>query len=121
MAIEFTIQIKGDLLVATARGFDESLDQVKAYGLALIEATVESGCQRVLCNELDLEYRLTTFDTHAAAKFIAENVPNAARVAIVCKATSMNDAEFWETVAVNHGLTVRAFRSLEMAYQWIES
>lgn len=119
MAIDYSFHVDGNLLRVKASGRDESLEEVMAYGLAIIETAKESGCTRVLCDELELDYALGTFDTFEAAKFIAEQVPGVARVAIVCKQEQADDAEFWETVATNRGMSVRMFHDLEEAEAWI--
>lgn len=58
MAISFRITVEGDTLMVVAWGFDESLEDAKAYGGAVIEAAIEHKVKRVLCDELELEYRL---------------------------------------------------------------
>lgn len=39
----------------------ESLEEVEQYGMAIIQACVAQHCTHVLCNELDLEYRLASW------------------------------------------------------------
>jgi hypothetical protein len=119
MAIDYSFHVDDDLLRVKASGRDESLEEVMAYGMAIIEAAKESGCTRVLCDELELDYALGTFDTFEAAKFIADQVPGVAKVAIVCKPEYADDADFWETVATNRGMLVRMFHDLEEAEAWI--
>ncbi|MCC7492060.1 MAG: hypothetical protein IT204_06945 [Fimbriimonadaceae bacterium] len=119
MAIRHRVEVAGDLLLVTASGYDESLAEVQAYGLAVIEAALAHGCRRVLCDERQLEYRLGTVDTYQAAAFLAEQAPALGRAALVCAPECAPDAAFWETVAVNRGLQVRAFQSLTDAQAWI--
>ncbi|MFM8332326.1 MAG: hypothetical protein ACKN9T_11615, partial [Candidatus Methylumidiphilus sp.] len=73
----------------------------------------------VLCDERKLDYRLGTFDIYEAAKFLAEQVPRAAKAAIVCNAKYIEDARFWENVAVNRGLSVRVFCDIDAAERWL--
>jgi len=120
MSIHSTMTVSEDTLLVTASGFDESLDQVQQYGLAIIAACIQSGVTRILCNELDLEYRLGTVDTYQAAEFIAANAPHVGRAAIVCNPKYLADARFWETVATNRGLTVRVFKDTDAASQWLK-
>ncbi len=119
MPINFTTTIQGNTLLVTASGFDESLAQVQEYGMAIIAACLQSGVTRILCDEVDLEYRLDTLDTFQAAEFIAANAPHVARIAIVCNPKFIEDARFWEDVAVNRGLTVRMFRDMVAATKWL--
>ena len=119
MAIRFSVSVKGDLLTVKAAGVDDSLEDVQGYGKAIVEACHAAGCVRVLCDETDLEYRLGTMDTFESAAFIAEHAPHVARVAIVCGPDQFADASFWETVAVNRGLSVRAFEDVAAAEDWL--
>lgn len=120
VAIDFRIWAEGETLVAHASGFDESLAEVEAYGMAIIEAAVSGSFTRVVCDERDLEYRLKAVDTFKAAEFIAEYAPRVAKVAIVCNPKGLGDARFWETVAVNRGATVRVFRERSFADRWLD-
>lgn len=102
-----------------AVGFDETAEQTQAYGMALIAECVQRGITRVLCDERDLEYRLSTIDTYAVATAVVSHAPRVARVAIVCNPASVEDAQFWENVAVNRGLTVKVFKEMDAARQWL--
>lgn len=119
MAISFSVSVEGDLLTVRAAGVDDSLEEVREYGKAIVEACRANGCVRVLCDETDLEYRLGTLDTFESAAFIAEYAPHVARVAIVCGPCQFADTSFWETVAVNRGLSVRAFEDVDAAEAWL--
>lgn len=119
MAIAYSVAVEGDMLVVKASGFDETLEQVQDYGLSVIEACQRHGSLRVLCDERELRYRLSTVDTYAVASFTAARASRVARVAIVCGPQDFADAQFWEDVAVNRGLSVRAFRELAAARAWL--
>jgi hypothetical protein len=119
MAIDYIAEQKGDTLLVRAHGFDESLEQVQQYGMDIIAAAVEQNVTQVLCDERELEYRLGTFDTYTAAAHIAGHAPAVCKVAIVCRPADIADAKFWETVAVNRGLTVRIFKELAEAQTWL--
>jgi hypothetical protein len=119
MAIQYTIASEGDTLLVSAAGYDETLDEVQAYALAVINACQENGCTRVLCDETALEYRLGTIDTYQSAQFVAAHGAQIEMVAIVCSPRFSVDARFWEDVAVNRGLTVRVFREGDAARMWL--
>lgn len=121
MAIQFTTRIEGALLRVAARGFDESLEEVMAYGNALINLCLIHRLTRVLCDERALEYRLNTLDTYALATWISEQVPHLVRIALVSAPEAAADARFWENVAVNRGLTVRAFQDPDAAERWLHA
>jgi hypothetical protein len=119
MAITYNFAIDSNLLRVKTFGKDDNLEQVIEYGSAIIQYSLSSGCTRILCDETELEYTLGTFDTFESAKFISENAPKIAKVAIVCKSEQIQDAEFWETVAVNRGLSVKVFKTVLDAEEWI--
>lgn len=104
MAINFTATSEGNLLIINASGFDDNLEEVQQYGMAVIEACSKYNVTRVLCDETNLEYRLSVIGTFQSVEFIAAQVPAIAKVALVCSEKSIADAAFWETVAVNRGL-----------------
>lgn len=119
MAITYHIQVEGDLLRVTASGFDESLVEVLEYGQAVLAAAITHQCPRVLCDERALEYRLSTLDTYELADVIAGLAPKVARIAVVCDPEGVADADFFENVAVNRGLMVKAFKTLDAAQDWL--
>ena len=119
MAIAHQMSVEGNVLYVKASGRDESEEEVKQYGLAVIQMALAHGAERVLCEETELEYALETFSTYEAAKFIAEVAPKICRVAIVCSPRDAESGAFWETVAVNRGLNVRVTTDLQRAKAWI--
>jgi len=121
MTITFTSEIEDGLLVVTACGTDDDLQQVIDYGQAVIDIAVRSGVPRILCDERSLVYTLGTIDTFELAKTIADRAPRVARVAIVCRPQDYEDGKFWETVAVNRGLHARAFLDLGQARAWLRA
>lgn len=121
MAIDFAFSVQGPLLRVTARGRDEGLEEVEAYGLAVLDAALTSGCSKVLCDERELEYALSTTETFDLACGLAQRIPAPGRVAIVCKADQVADGHFFETVAVNRGMLVRVFLTIEEAESWLLS
>ncbi len=119
MSIQYVLKPESDLLTVKTRGFDENLQEVEQYGLAILEACQEGNYSRVLCDETELEYRLGTLDTYQSAVFLASYAPRLIKAAIVCNEKFVSDAHFWETVAANRGLTVRVFKDVESARHWL--
>jgi hypothetical protein len=119
VAIEFTTSCEDNLLIVKARGIDENADQVRQYGLAVISECLKQGATCVLCDERELRYRLKTFDTYQVAEFLAEQAPRVVRAAIVCDPRDIDDAMFWENVAVNRGLQVKVFKDIAGAKAWL--
>jgi hypothetical protein len=121
MSIQYSLKTEGDLLTVKTSGFDESLQEVEQYGMAIIEACLAGNHSQVLCDESELEYRLSTLDTYRSAEYLAAQVPRLARVALVCNEKFIKDAHFWETVAVNRGMMIRVFKNVESARHWLEA
>ena len=120
MAIAYRMTVNERVLHVHASGKDESEDEVKQYGMAVIENAASAGVERVLCDERSLEYAIGTLSNYEAAKFIADAAPAVCRVAIVCSARDAEDGAFWENVAVNRGLNVRVTTDYAMAKAWVE-
>ncbi len=119
MSINFNSKIEDEILIITAAGKDDTVDQVVAYGQSIIQLGIESGTSKVLCDERNLEYAIGTFDIFEAATIIAEQAPRVARIAIVCRPQFLDDGNFWETVAVNRGLHVRMYTDINLAKSWL--
>lgn len=119
MTIAYEIHIEGDTVRVKASGIDESLREVQDYGMTIVKAVVASRSTRVLCDERELDYALDTLDTYEYAAFLASHVARPVKVAIVPKPEHLDDASFWEDVAVNRGMTVRIFRDMEEAEAWL--
>ena len=121
MAIEYHCTVEDELLLVKTSGYDENLEEVQQYGMALIQACQQQGVTRVLCDESELEYRLGTLDIYESAAFMSQAAPEVARAAIVCNPRFTADAQFWETVAVNRGLQVRFFPDIAKARAWLKA
>lgn len=119
MAIDYEIEVHGELLRVTACGADENLEEVKNYELAILRAAVESGVRKVLCDERGLKYQISTIDTYELAEFAVENVPHLSRIAFVCSPEDFADASFFENTAVNRGLSIKAFTDVSSALRWL--
>jgi hypothetical protein len=117
--INFLIKDEGKYLKIISTGSCENLVQLKEYVLALQEAAVSSGQQRLLVDETHLEYTLSTLNTFHSGFFLSQLSPKPKKIAILCKTSNLNNAKFWETVAVNRGVNVRVFDDRVSAGNWI--
>lgn len=88
MATSHSMSVNVDLLTVKAAGVDDSPEEVREYGKAIVEARRANRCVRALCDKTDLAYRLGALDTFESVAFLAEHAPHVARVAIVCGSTS---------------------------------
>lgn len=121
MAITYNISQNDNYLLITASGKDDCLQDVINYGSAIIQHAIEHRITQILCDERQLQYALGFFDIFESARFLAENVPTLAKAAVVIGNNNMEDATFWETVAVNRGLHVKIFQEFETAEEWLLS
>lgn len=120
MTIQYTFKKNGKMLEIKAWGFDDDLEDVLNYNRAVLAAVHKYEADRVLSDERELEYRLGTLDTFELAKFAAEHAPGLGKVAIVFHPEHLADAAFYETVAVNRGMMVKAFQDYDAALAWVK-
>lgn len=121
MAISVKFEFKENFLKVISSGKDENLEEVKEYGIKVLKKAILTDSKKVLIDERELEHNLSTFDTFESAKFITENTPKFAKVALVCNHKNLPDAKFWETVSFNRGLTVKVFTDIQEAEVWLNS
>lgn len=119
MSIQFKIEVEGPLIRATASGTDDSLEEVEAYGTAVVESCRKNQCKYILCDERRLHYNLSTSETFDLGEYYTSYAPSVVRVAIVCSRENLEEASFFETVAVNRGLQIRVFTDMEEAENWL--
>lgn len=121
---QFETRVEGDLLNARAWGSDDDLEEVKRYGMAIVAACLESGCNKALLDERALQYNLSVTDTYQLADYysgqLRKLLPKIIKTAIVCDRKFMQDAAFWEDCAVNRGLHVKTFSSADQAVLWLD-
>ena len=120
MSIEYQIQDKSPILKVKAVGTCDHLGQLKEYVLAMHEATLSAGLARVLVDERELRYHLSTTESFESGKLVAETAPSGLKMAVVCSPAGKADAKFWETVAVNRGAAVKIFDDVDDAERWLQ-
>jgi len=121
MPITFTHELDNTLLRIKAQGRDDSLEDARNYGMAVIALAREHGSKAILCDESELVYSLGTFDLFELAKALAAAVPKVIKVALIVHPSQIQDAVFWETVGVNRSARVRVFKDTAGAEAWIQS
>jgi hypothetical protein len=120
MSINFHIENQSEWLKVVASGEDDNLEEVLAYGSAIIQAAIEYSSKKILCDERKLQYTLSITDTFKLAEEASRYAKNVVRIAIVCDAQYLDDGRFFETVASNRGLIIRVTSSYEEASAWLE-
>ncbi|NUN09584.1 MAG: hypothetical protein HUU54_10455 [Ignavibacteriaceae bacterium] len=119
MPIEFTIEDAGEHLKVTAKGNDDNAKEAQRYSSAIIEAVLSSKKKRILCDERELVYEISTAETFQMATEAAKHVKTFVKVAIVCNPSFLPDAKFYEVVANNRGLSVSVFTDYDDAVKWL--
>jgi hypothetical protein len=119
MAIVYSIEKQGTLLKVVSKGKDENLQEVLEYAQAIIGAAMKFKCKKILCDERELQYALSTLDTYKLAEEASAYSKHTTRIAIVCAPKFLKDGLFYENVASNRGLTVRVTSDYDKAVEWL--
>jgi hypothetical protein len=117
--INYRIEYEGDILHVIARGRDENLQEVTGYGMAIIEAANLHQTKKVLCDERELEYAISVFDTFELAEAASKFAPRVAHIAIICHPRHLEIGKFYETVAHNRGLQILVTSDFDEAVKWL--
>jgi hypothetical protein len=120
MAITYNMAKKGDTLIVETEGFDESLEEVIAYNNAVKEKAEALNCTNILCDERELEYRLSIADTYQLGEHLS-HLHIFGKIAIITGEENKDAAQFWEDVASNRGALVRVFYDEAAATAWVSS
>jgi hypothetical protein len=121
MPIKHTISVNNDRLMVVATGTDDNLEEVKNYGMHILQAVIENQCKTVLCDERKLVYQLDTMDTFTLAETASEHAKMLEKIAVVCDSKYLHDGKFYETVARNRGLALLVTDNYEQAQNWLEN
>lgn len=128
MSMRLDIRPGGDLLEVRATG-EFSLEEAQRTFLETMEAVRLHGSKRVLFDGRTLTGTPQTIERFYYGEFAAVKVAQCktgpgsglTRFAYVLKEPVLDPERFGETVAVNRGMPVKAFDSLEDAHAWLES
>ena len=120
MAIKYQIEKQEEWLKVVASGEDDSLEEVLAYGGAIIQAAIEYSSKKILCDERGLRYAISLTDTYKLAEEASRFAKNVVRIAIVCNAHYLDEGRFFETVASNRGLIIRVTSNYDEATAWLD-
>jgi hypothetical protein len=116
----------GDLLMVCAMG-EFSLEEAKRIFLEMMEAIALHSTKRVLLDGRTITGNPRTIERFFYGEFAAQTVaqhqtrtPSAAtRFAYLLKEPVLDPQKFGETVAVNRGMPVKVFDSMEEAIHWL--
>lgn len=119
MSISYSFDYNGDTLIVKAKGFDDSLDDVINYNSAVEKEAIRAECNKIICDERELEYKLNVSDTYELAKFMSEKIQRDFRIAIITLEENKDIVEFWENVSSNRGIQVRVFFKMDDGFKWL--
>jgi hypothetical protein len=127
MSMQIDLRRDSDLLRVCATG-KFSLEEAKRTFLEMMEAVALHGIKRVLFDgrtitgdpETMERFYYGEYAAQRVAEYQRRNASGAPRFAYVLRAPVLDRARFGETVAVNRGMVVKAFDSLEEALEWLE-
>ncbi len=119
MTMKYEIQTDGKLLSARAWGVHKSVDELKQYGADLVAACIVGSCTKALLDERELEHTLDEGAIFRLAEQYSLRAPRLIKAAILFDPQERRNVDFWETCAVNRGLSLKAFTSREAAMEWL--
>lgn len=119
MAISYSFKVEGDILFVKASGFESGIQDVSDYGSAVYKEAVSCGIKKILCNEIDLKYKLGLKDTYKLINSTAENMNKDFKLAIVTNEINYLEATFFELILLERGYSVNFFKSIEKARDWL--
>lgn len=119
MAITFEHHIKDNTLLIKTQGTDDNLEEVGNYGRQILGLAIKNNCERVLCDERDLEYQLSFTDTYDMAEAASQEAKSLRKIAIVCGKKYLKEGKFYELVSQNRGLNMLVTDDIDQANQWI--
>jgi hypothetical protein len=119
MAINYEFECNENLLKVKASGFDESPDEVISYNAKIQEKALLNNCDKVICDERNLDYKLSIIDTYKLGEYVSANIKGIKRIAILTNVKDKEIGEFWENVVVNRGCTAKVFYDEKEAITWI--
>lgn len=121
MAISIQFHTASNVLVTNASGYDDGLNEVIAYNNKILEEAIRHNCTSVLCDERNLDYRLSLFETYTLGQYLAENIRFIRKIAIVSDSRHQDILSFWENVTNNRGVLARVFYNNEEAMNWLSA
>ena len=119
---KLTLTPKFGYVHAVATG-ENSLENMKAYLEDVVRECAARGDRRVLVEERFVGPRLGMVDIFDLASAVSERARGLFEAIAYVDINAENDvnAKFGENVAVNRGLRVRVFRTVEDAASWLKT
>ena len=119
MAITFEIKPHDDYLWVEASGFDDDIHDAISYQNAIITAGAEHKTRKILCDERNLRYNISTIDTYKIVKHAAEHVGKIGKMAIVSTREQLKDSQFFQSLSSRRGLVIHVTTNFDDAENWL--
>ena len=119
MALDYKIESHGEVLLVTTSGYDENVDDSVKYGEDILQACLESNCQKILIDESQMTDVLDKIGQYELVTRLAAIAPHHLKVAIVVNPDNYQETSFGTMVAENRGFKISAFTSMDDAHQWL--
>lgn len=88
--------------------------------LDIISLIKQPGEYDVLVDTREAKSMLSTLNIHELGEVLANHpILRRSRICVLVPANEINDAGFFETVAVNRGVHIKAFTDFEQAIKWL--
>jgi SpoIIAA-like len=127
MSILQKMHFESGLLKVDARG-EFSLEEAKRAFLEMLEAVAQYQAEKVLFDARNMKGKPERIERFYYGYFAAtetnrliakHQMPRAPRFAYVLNEPLRDPGKYGETVAVNRGMNVKSFETLEEAFKWL--
>jgi len=120
MALEYDIEVDGELLIVTTRGFDDGVDEAVAYGETIISCCAENKCNKILVDESQMTAVLDNIGQYEMVQRLISLVPYQFSIAMVVNPANYQETSFGTMVAANRGIHIKTFKSRKLASEWLQ-
>mgnify|MGYP006307098779 CR=1 FL=1 len=119
MAIKYRIIPRRNYLHVKASGVDESLEEVARYAQAVIRYAERYRSARILCDERELEYRNSTFDSYQMAESLSNASPTIRKASTVCKSGALQPEILQRPMFLKRGVQLKVTTDMDEAINWL--
>ncbi|MBN1264158.1 MAG: hypothetical protein JXA25_01605 [Anaerolineales bacterium] len=119
MAIRYQVEQQENYLLLKTRGSEKSRAEASACKTAMIRTAGQYLVTNLLCDERELDSRLSDFDTFELASAVWEFAPRVDRVAVVCREEFVSDTTRYQSLIAAGGLQMKVTSDMEDAKYWL--
>ncbi len=123
MMINYEMEQNGDMILITARGVIEEVDDIICYTKSFIQDLKRHSPETALLDHRELTGELNVIDNVRVITEYAKAIKELkqVKVAVVTTVTRMGSLTFLETIAQNVGIMGLAFDDIEEARDWLQN